>query len=45
MAHSAVSGYLPIQKQNKTLKKLMEEKFSENCLSGYTKFGRAHLDD
>ena len=45
MAHSTVWGYLPIQKQNKTSKKLTEEKLSENGLSKYTKFGQAHLND
>ena len=38
-------GYLSIQKQNKNSKKLPEEKLSENGLSRYTKFGRAHLND
>ena len=30
MAHSAVQGYFPIQKQNKNSNKLTEEKSSEN---------------
>ena len=45
MTHSAVWGYLPIQKQKKNSTKLTEEKLSENGLSTYTKFGRAHLND
>ena len=45
MAHSAVWGYLPIQRQNKNSKKLMQEKLSENGVSTFTKFGRAHLTD
>ena len=45
MAHSAVWCYLPIQKQNKNSKELMEAKLSEDVLSRYTKFGRAHLNE
>ena len=45
MAHIDVWDYLPIQKQNKNSKTLTEEKLSENGLSGYTKFNRAHLID
>ena len=45
MAHIAVWGYLPVQKENKKSKKLTEEKLSENCLSRYTKFGRGHLNE
>ena len=44
MVHSAVWSYLLIQKQNKNSKQLTEEKLSENRLSRYTKFGRAHLN-
>ena len=45
MAHSAVWGYFPIQKQSKNSKRLTEEELSENGHSRYTKFGRAHLID
>ena len=43
IAHSAIWGYLPIQRQDKVWKKLTEEKLSGIGLSGYTKFDRAHL--
>ena len=41
MAHSAVWGYPPIQKQNKNSKKFMEEKLSENGQN----LGRVHFHD
>ena len=45
MAHSAIWDYLPIQEQNKTSKKLTEEKLCENGFSMYRTFVRAHLYD
>ena len=45
MAHSVVWGYLLIQRQNKNLKKLMDENVSGSSLRGYTKFGWAYLSD
>ena len=44
IAHSAVWGYLPIQKQNKSSKTLTEEKLPENGNSRYTKFRLAHFN-
>ena len=41
----AVWSYLPIQKQNKNSNKFTEEKLSENVLSKYAKFSRAHLNE
>ena len=45
MAHSAVWGHLPIQRQNTNSKKLTIEKLSKSGLRRCAKFGRAHSND
>ena len=42
MAHSAVWGHSPIQRQNTNAKMLTIEKLSKSCLRRFTKFGQAH---
>ena len=44
MAHTAIWGYLPNQKQNKNSGKLTVETLSESGLRRGTKFGQAHLN-
>ena len=41
MAHLAVWGYFPIQRQNTNSKKLMTDKLSKRGLGRCTKFGQA----
>ena len=43
MAHSAVWGYLPNQRQNTNSKELMIEKLPETDLRRGKKLGQAHL--
>ena len=43
MAHSAVWGHSPIQKQNTNSEKLTTEKLYKSGLRSCTKFGQAHL--
>ena len=45
MAHSAVWGHSPIQRQNTNLKKLTIKKLSKSGLGRYTKFGQANSND
>ena len=45
MAHSAVWGHLPNQRQNTNSKKLTIEKLSKSGLKRCTKFGQAHSND
>ena len=45
MAHSAVWGHLPIQRQNTNPKKLTIKKLSKSGLRRFTKFGQAHSND
>ena len=45
MAHSAVCGNSPIQRQNTNSKKLTIEKLSMSGLRSCTKFGQAHPND
>ena len=45
MAHSAVWGHPPIQRQNTNSKKLTTEKLSKSSLRRCTEFGQAHSND
>ena len=45
MAHSAVWGHPPIQRQNTNSKKLTIEKLSKSGLRRCTKFSQAHSND
>ena len=45
MAHSAVWGHLPIQRQNTNSKKLTIKKLSKSGLRRFVKFGEAHSND
>ena len=45
MAHSAVWGHPPIQRQNTNSKKLMIEKLPKSSLRRCTKFGQPHSND
>ena len=45
MAHGAVWGHPPIQRQNTNPKKLTIEKMSKSSLRICTKFGQAHSND
>ena len=45
IAHSAVWGHFPIQRQNTNSKTLTIEKLSRRGLRRYTKFGQAHLNE
>ena len=45
MAHSAVWGHSPIQRQNTNSKKLMIKKLSKSGLGRCTKFGQANSND
>ena len=45
MAHCAVWGHLPIQRQKTNSKKLKNEKLSKSGLRRCTKFDQAHLND
>ena len=45
MAHSAVWGYLPVQRQNTNSKKLTIEKLSKSGLRRFIKFGQPHSND
>ena len=45
MAHSAVWGHPPIQRQNTSSKTLTTEKLSKSSLRRCTKFGQADSDD
>ena len=45
MAHSAVWGHPPIQRQNTNSKKLTVKKLSKSGLRRCTKFGQVHSND
>ena len=45
MAHSAVWGHSPIQKQNTNSKKLTIKKLSKSGLRRFIKFDQAHSND
>ena len=45
MAHSAVWGHFPIQRQNTNSKKLMIKKLSKSGLGRCAKFGQANSND
>ena len=45
MAHSAVWGHSPIQRQNTNTKKSTIEKLSKNAPRRYTKFCQAHSNN
>ena len=45
MAHSAVWGHSPIQRQNTNSKKLTIKKLSKSDLGRCTKFGQANSND
>ena len=45
IAHGAVRGHPPIERQNTNSKKLTIEKFFESSLKRCTKFGQAHSNN
>ena len=45
MAHSAVWGHLPSQRQNTNSKNLMIKKLSKSGLRRFIEFGEAHSND